>query len=241
MPTFRRLPYVKPDFLHGHPISASPFETWMKQQSVATPHPRPMHLSVDWLDGTEKIHGLLLSSNSADNLSSTLRAFVSRRREHLNTAQSIGIESYKDERKNGRFGFVAAPEDQAKMQRFYEYFNDIFFCGSLEGLCAINFTDQPFEEDAKNVEHSSLALAYTPTTGPKHRVQIPDGYAALIKIRDQSRNSPLLDEETRSKRYLEALLHEMLHVFFGVYECLCSHACKCHHVEDLGVFGHGKS
>ena len=127
------------------------------------------------------------------------------------------------------------------MQRFYEYFNEIFFCGSLEGLCAINFTDQLFQEDAQNAEDYSLALAYTPSTGPKHRVQIPDGYAALIKIGDRSCDSPLLDEEKRLKGYLEALVHEMLHVFFGVYECLCSHACRCRHMKNLGSGGHGES
>ncbi|KAE9368679.1 hypothetical protein N431DRAFT_494089 [Stipitochalara longipes BDJ] len=174
--------------------------------STGTIHPRPVHLSTNWLDGTVHLHGLLLSAHSAENLSETLRVFVSRRGTHLSSVQSIGIESYKDERKNGHFGTIGPPEDKGKFQRFYEYFNDIFFCGCLEGLCAINFTDQPFEEDAENIEHYSLALVYTPCTGPKHRIKILDGYAALIKMRDRSGEWPLLDEEKRLKGWQFAAL-----------------------------------
>jgi hypothetical protein len=205
---------------------------------AANSHPRPLSLSTDWLNGTEYLHGLLLSAHSAENLSTTFQAFVSRRGAHLSSAQSIGIKRYKEERKNGRTG---PREDEAKMHRFYDYLNEIFFCSSLKGLCAIKFIDRPFEEDANNVEHYSLALAYTPSTGSKNRMQIPDRYAALINMRDRSGDSPLLDDEGRLTGYLEVLLHEMLHVFFGFYECLCSDGCKTRHLECLGASGHSKA
>jgi hypothetical protein len=50
-----------------------------------------------------------------------------------------------------------------------------------------------------------------------------------------------LDDEGRLTGYLEVLLHEMLHVFFGFYECLCSDGCKTRHLECLGVSGHSKA
>ena len=86
-----------------------------------------------------------------------------------------------------------------------------------------------------------LGAAITPVTGSIHRARIPDGYAALIKIKDRSGESPPMDEETRLMSYLSTLLHEMLHVFFGVYVCLCSNACRKRHADEIGRNGHRRS
>lgn len=122
--------------------------------------------------------------------------------------------------------------------RYYDYFNDIIFCGSLEGLCAIRFCR---DSDHHGMGPDDLGAAITPTTGLTHRAQIPDGYAALIKIKDRSGESPHVDEETRRTSYLSTLLHEMLHVFFGVYVCLCSNACRRRHADEIGRDGHRRS
>ncbi len=86
-----------------------------------------------------------------------------------------------------------------------------------------------------------LGAAVMPMTGPIHRAQIPDGYAALIKIKDRSGETPHVDEETRRMSHLSTLLHEMLHVFFGVYMCLCLNACRKRHADEIGRNGHRKS
>jgi hypothetical protein len=101
--------------------------------------------------------------------------------------------------------------------RYYDYFNDIYFCGSLEGLCAIRFCR---DSDRLGMGPDDLGAAITPKTGAIHRAQIPDGYAALIKIKDRSGETLHVDEETRRRSYLSTLLHEMLHVFFG-FMCVC--------------------
>lgn len=122
--------------------------------------------------------------------------------------------------------------------RYYDYFNDIIFCGTLEGLCTVRFCR---DSDHLRMGPDDLGAAITPMTGAIHRAQIPDGYAALIKIKDRSGESPHVDEETRLMSYLSTLLHEMLHVFFGVYVCLCSDACRKRHAEEIGRNGHRKS
>jgi hypothetical protein len=235
------VPYSKPTFHHGRPIPNSPFENWVRQESTRSPgepHPRSLKLSTNWLDGTESIPNLLLSSHSPVDLSSTIQTFISRRGNQINPSQRIGIESYLLERKTGHFGTIAAPEDRETMMRYYDYFNDIIFCGSLEGLCAIRFCR---DSDRLGMGTDDLGAAITPVTGSVHRVQIPDGYAALIKIKDRSEESPRMDEETRLLSYLSTLLHEMLHVFFGVYVCLCSNACRKRHADEIGRNGHRKS
>jgi hypothetical protein len=111
-------------------------------------HPRQIKLSRTWVEGSESFQGLLLAAHSAENLSTTLQTFVSRRGTHLSSAQRIGIERYREERRNGRFGHIGPPEDEEAMGRYYEFFNDIFFCGSLEGLCVVKFY--------REVEHTGL-------------------------------------------------------------------------------------
>jgi hypothetical protein len=213
----------------------------VRQESTPAPgesHPRPLKLSTNWLDSTESIQNLLLSSHSPIDLSSTLQTFISRRGNELNFSQRIGIESYLEERKLGHFGTIKPPEDEEAIMRYYEYFNDIIFCGSLEGLCAIRFCS---DSDRLGISPDDLGAAITPMTGSIHRAQIPDGYAALIKIKDRRGESPLMDEEARRNSYLSTLLHEMLHVFFGVYVCLCSNACRKRHADEIGRNGHRKS
>jgi hypothetical protein len=241
MTSSTRIPYAKPYFHHGRPIPHSPFSNWLHQESLTPPgepHPRAIRISTNWLDGTESFKNLLLAAHSSVDLSSTLQTFVTRRGAHLSATQRIGIESYQDERKNGHFGHIRPPEDEGAMKRFYEYFNDIFFCGCLEGLCAIKFCN---DSDHFGVGADSLGVAITPVTSETHRQQIPDGYSALIKIKDQSSEAPLLDEEARWKSYLSTLLHEMLHVFFGIYECTCSVSCRKQHAEEIGRGGHRTS
>jgi hypothetical protein len=224
------VPYSKPTFHHGRPIPNTPFERWVRQESTRSPgepHPRPLKLSTNWLDGTESIPNLLLSSHSPIDLSSTLQTFISHRGNQLNSSQRIGIESYLSERKSGHFGTIGAPEDKETIMRYYDYFNDIIFCGSLEGLCSIRFCR---DSDRLGMGADDLGAAITPVTGSVHRVQIPDGYAALIKIKDRSGESPRMDEETR-----------LLSVFFGVYVCLCSNACRKRHADEIGRNGHRKS
>jgi hypothetical protein len=205
-------------------------------------HPRQIQLSRNWVDGLESFQGLLLAAHSAENLSTTLQTFVSRRGINLSSAQRIGVvESYRDERRNGRFGHIGPPEDEEAMGRYYECFNDIFFCGSLEGLCVVRFYREVEQSGHGAGGFGDLGLAITPVTGRTHRKEIPDGYAALIKIKDQANNSPLLSEEARLQCYLSTLLHEMLHVYFGVYECLCGEECRRRHADEIGMNGHGKS
>ncbi|KAH8801055.1 hypothetical protein F5882DRAFT_435426 [Hyaloscypha sp. PMI_1271] len=204
-------------------------------------HPRQIQLSRNWIDGSESFQGLLLGAHSAANLCTTLQTFVSRRGIHLSSAQRIGVESYREERRNGRFGYIGPPEDEETIARYYEFFNDIFFCGSLSGLCVVKFY-RGVEQSGHGADgFDDLGLAITPVTGRTHRKEIPDGYAALIKIKDQANNSPLLSEEARLQCYLSTLLHEMLHVYFGVYECLCGEKCRERHADEIGINGHGKS
>jgi hypothetical protein len=98
MSTSHPIPFAKTNFHHGKPVPTSYFNTWIEQQSgmTANSHPRPLSLSTDWLNGTEYLHGLFLSAHSAENLSTTFQAFVSRRGAHLSSAQSIGIKRYKE-------------------------------------------------------------------------------------------------------------------------------------------------
>lgn len=204
-------------------------------------HPRQIQLSRNWVDGSESFQGLLLAAHSAENLSTTLQTFVSRRGTHLSSAQKIGVESYREERRNGRFGHIGPPEDEEAMGRYYEFFNGIFFCGSLGGLCVVKFYREVEQSGYGADGFGDLGLAITPVTGRTYREEIPDGYAALIKIKDRANNSPLLSEEARLQCYLSTLLHEMLHVYFGVYECLCGEECRRSHADEIGMHGHGKS
>jgi hypothetical protein len=235
-------PYAEASFRNGQPIPNSPFSNWLRQESTLTPgshiHPRPLALSTNWLDGSGSFINILFSAHSPIHLLKVLEKFVSKRGGYLTSVQRIGIESYKDERKDGHFGYIGPPEDESAMRRHYEYFNDIFSCGCLGGLCVIRFCN---DSDHVGVEADSFGEAISPITGETHRQQIPDGYEALIKIKDQSNESPLLDEETRWQNHLSTLLHEMLHVFFGVYGCLCFAACRKVHADEIGRCGHRKS
>jgi hypothetical protein len=135
----------------------------------------------------------------------------------------------------------APGSEEGIMECYFKMFDDIFFCGSLKGLCKIKFC-QDSGVDYWGITYSSEA----DRTG---REEIPDGYAAFIEIVDILALPPSMareefsskDDHSRLKCYPGTLLHEMLHVFFGTYVCRCCEGRCALFNEEIGEMGHQNS
>ena len=186
-------------------------------------------------DRNVKINRLMLSGHSPRDLSAAFLNFVSKRDQDLTCSQRYGISQFRAlvaETSNQKSNL----EDENLMLQYYHIFDNVFFGGSLLGLCKIIFR-QPEE-----MPENTLADTTSPETTLSYRKYIPDNYAALIRltILAPRRNLDYNAYEVRHKAYLETLLHEMTHAYFGIYVCMCNNSCQGLYEELIGEWGHRK-
>lgn len=103
-------------------------------------------------------------------------------------------------------------ETEGIMMHFFDVFNGLFFFGSLEGLCNVDFRPATHE-------HMKGFMGYTVgrNGSEEGRQTIPDSFAILICLRPLTESDDQLRIPDRSQRFeahLGTLLHEMLHAFF---------------------------
>lgn len=118
----------------------------------------------------------------------------------------------------------------SRLREYYDIYSDLFFFGSLKNLCLISIETAGID-----------CLGETIFGAPDGESVIPQGYAATIKIKARYPEAPGFVNEEIMSHYLETLLHEMLHAFFGIYSCQCSEACKNHFEDIVGQWGHHKA
>jgi hypothetical protein len=121
-----------------------------------------------------------------------------------------------------------------KLTEYFNVFNDIFFFGALtEDLCKLTLVKAGWRRWNRNRdgEHDEGF-----TTDPR-KTRRPGVSQSLTKIYIYERLDQN-DEVMLLHKYLEILLHEMIHAFIHIYICLCP-SCKISTLRLEGSGGHG--
>jgi hypothetical protein len=125
------------------------------------------------------------------------------------------------------------PDEIFLLEEYYDVFNEIFFFTALQHNRSRFKMIKAGTDEWKKQEKSKLA--YTICNGryvlSRHKVQ------AHIYILERVESEP---HAQRMKKYVESLLHEMVHALIDIYTCSCAD-CGNNYKSDEGETGHGRT
>jgi hypothetical protein len=112
---------------------------------------------------------------------------------------------------------IGNPENIEDLRKFFEIFNAVLFNGVLTGY------ERELHWYERTIGGSELGycrlLFPGKETDPRFRLEYPLGPIWIMKGGTQR------DPTTKIEKYLEILVHEMLHALFVIYACSCKNRC----------------
>jgi hypothetical protein len=134
---------------------------------------------------------------------------------------------------------IGQPNNIQDIKKFFEIFDDAYFGGLLKGYCRFELPSYFDCRDQRYGYYPPLGICegFFPEGEFRERdtrFRIEKPYAIITIQLDPSSK----DKCGRIKRYLEVLLHEMLHAMFFIYTCRCEHGCKQRHHHEAGGYHH---
>ena len=119
------------------------------------------------------------------------------------------------------------------LEEYYDVFNEIFFSTALRHNRSRFKMIKAGTDEWKKQKSSKLAYTTCNRSNvlSRHKVQ------AYIYILERVENEP---QAQRMEKYIESLLHEMIHAFIGIYTCSCAD-CSNNYKPDVGKTGHGRT
>jgi hypothetical protein len=205
---------------------------WIAQGLLEKPpKPKKVHITHRIPRHELELGMMTPGSYSLENLRDALLDHLSRSEEEYTEIQLRGIREFKE---RGTYN-LSQPHRLEEIRKFYDIFNDVFFNGLLVGKCPLAFVPSDTNGPA-----SGLSAVFThywtyyqgrsPPYRPGWKVHNPQ---ILICLKDN-----WCRHRATFRSYLDSLVHEMLHAYFGNYACRCDYGCD-DHAEEHGVWkGH---
>ena len=195
------------------------------------------HLPLDGLKDIRKLKGSEIKPEPVE-LAAKLAISIEALKEEPDHDQCRAKEELEARQIEDRYCEDSWPT-QGEIEDYFDIFDRLFFLGSLEGSVLLTLVPQLIWHD----QPLNLANGLTTTS---EEVGV---CCAYVKVQVWDRKSKTRDFETKRRKVLTTLLHEMVHAVQSIYSCDCENcrASDCEHgpawlmvIKELqSTIGHG--